>query len=83
MPRCTGGCPRPVAAAPAVFAALHAAATDRGGTGAVQGRGLSPAAPVGGFRWVLLIRLKDVRLFARVWPKTHDVAPHEAFQRSI
>jgi len=47
MPRCTGGCPRPVAAAPAVFAAQHAAATDRGGTGAVQGRGLSPAAPVG------------------------------------
>ncbi len=37
------------------------------------------AAPAAGFRWVLLIRLKDVRLFARVWPKTHDVAPHEAF----
>jgi len=43
----TGGRPRPVAAAPAVFAALHTAATGRDGTGAVQKRGLSPAAPMG------------------------------------
>jgi len=35
------------------------------------------------FRWVLLIRLKDVRLVARARLKTQDIAPHEASQESV
>ncbi len=35
------------------------------------------------FRWVLLRRLKDVRLVARARLKTQDIAPYEAPQESV
>jgi len=47
MRRHAVGYPSLVAPAPAVYDVLHAAATDHGGMG-TQGRGLSPAAPIGG-----------------------------------